>query len=53
MSTGRNPARQRAALYKNFCKVRVPSDHETSKLNLCDGLGPHSNPFLHLLRSKT
>ena len=29
MWTGHNPARQRAALYENFCKVPVPSDHET------------------------
>ena len=31
MWTGHNPARQRAALYENFCKVPVPSDHETLK----------------------
>jgi hypothetical protein len=29
MWTGHNPARQPAALYKNFCKVPVPSDRET------------------------
>ena len=40
MWTGHNPARQRAALYENFCKVPVPSDHETLL-------------FLHLLRSFT
>ena len=29
MWTGHDPARKRAALYKNFCKVPVPSGHET------------------------